>query len=66
MERFLSAEQLVARIGEGDNSKAMAKMISNNVAVCLLYVGRLKEGLQRLERDITQDPSDIQVHTILQ
>ena len=32
------------------------------IAVCLLYVGRLKEGLERLEKDITQDPSNIQVN----
>ena len=38
-------------------------MINNNIAVCLLYVGRLKEGLARLETDITQDPANIQVRS---
>jgi hypothetical protein len=39
----------------------MRKVISNNVAVCLLYAGRLKEGLQILETSITADTANIQV-----
>ena len=60
LERFLAGEQLVSSSGD----VSLAKMISNNIAVCLLYVGRLKDGLQRLERDVTQDPSNIQVQLI--
>ena len=37
------------------------KVIRNNIAVCLLYLGRLKEGLQLLENSITADPTNIQV-----
>ena len=59
LERFSGAEQTL--VSSADTDHSLGKMISNNIAVCLLYVGRLKEGLQRLEKDITQDPSDIQV-----
>ena len=61
MERFLGAEQLLSSVTEGEERQQRAKMISNNTAVCLLYVGRLKEGLERLEQDVTRDPSSIQV-----
>jgi len=61
LERFLAGEQLVSSSGD----VSLAKMISNNIAVCLLYVGRLKDGLQRLERDVTQDPSNIQGNMML-
>ena len=54
-ERFSSAEKLVSATSK------QGKMINNNIAVCLLYVGKLKEGLARLERDITEDPANIQV-----
>jgi len=57
LERFLLAEPLA-------NGK-QAKAISNNIAVCLLYVGRLKEGLARLENSITQDQTDFQANPIL-
>ena len=40
----------------------MSKIISNNIAVCLLYAGRLKEGLQVLETSITADTTNIQVN----
>lgn len=53
LERFQAAETLA--------SGKQAKAIGNNIAVCLLYVGKLKEGLSRLENSITQDPTDIQV-----
>jgi hypothetical protein len=39
----------------------MSKVISNNIAVCLLYAGRLKDGLQVLETSITADTNNIQV-----
>ena len=54
-ERFSSAEKLVSATSK------QGKMINNNIAVCLLYVGKLKEGLARLESDITEDPANIQV-----
>ena len=54
-EMFTAAEKLVSPTSQ------QGKMINNNIAVCLLYVGKLKEGLARLERDITQDPANIQV-----
>ena len=38
-----------------------AAAVTNNIAVCLLYVGRLKEGLQMLEGNITADPANMQV-----
>ena len=53
LERFQAAETLA--------SGKQAKAIGNNIAVCLLYVGKLKEGLSRLETSITQDPTNIQV-----
>jgi tetratricopeptide (TPR) repeat protein len=53
LDRFQAAESLA--------SGKQAKAISNNIAVCLLYVGKLKEGLARLETSITQDPTNIQV-----
>ena len=56
-EMFTEAEKLVG------SSSTQSKMINNNIAVCLLYVGRLKEGLARLETDITQDPANIQVRS---
>ena len=61
MERFLGAEQLVGSMSEGEERQQRVKMISNNVAVCLLYVGRLKEGLERLQQEVTRDPTNIQV-----
>ena len=61
MERFLGAEQLVSSMTEGEERQQRAKMISNNVAVCLLYVGSLKEGLERLQQEVTRDPTNIQV-----
>ena len=54
-ERFTLAEKLVSATSK------QGKMINNNIAVCLLYVGKLKEGLARLESDITEDPANIQV-----
>lgn len=57
LERFLEAEALA----KGKQAKA----IGNNIAVCLLYVGRLKEGLARLENSITQDQTNIQANPIL-
>jgi len=57
LERFQAAETLA--------SGKQAKAIGNNIAVCLLYVGKLKEGLARLETSITQDPTDIQANPIL-
>ena len=48
-------------MSEGEERQQRAKMISNNVAVCLLYVGRLKEGLERLQQEVTRDPTNIQV-----
>ena len=48
-------------MSEGEERQQRAKMISNNVAVCLLYVGRLKEGLERLQLEVTRDPTNIQV-----
>eukprot|EP00092_Neocalanus_flemingeri_P034874 GFUD01037949.1.p1 GENE.GFUD01037949.1~~GFUD01037949.1.p1 ORF type:complete len:922 (+),score=262.07 GFUD01037949.1:67-2832(+) len=57
LERFQAAEPLA--------SGKQAKAISNNIAVCLLYVGKLKEGLARLETSITQDPTNIQANPIL-
>ena len=59
LEIFLNAEKMVSNL---EQAEGQAKMINNNIAVCLLYVGRLKEGLERLEKDITQDPSNIQVN----
>jgi len=41
------------------------KVIRNNIAVCLLYLGRLKEGLQLLENSITADPTNIQGNPML-
>lgn len=61
LERFLGAEQLVGSVSEGEERQQRAKMISNNVAVCLLYVGSLKEGLERLQQEVTRDPTNIQV-----
>ena len=52
---------MVGSMSEGDERQQRAKMISNNVAVCLLYVGRLKEGLERLQLEVTRDPTNIQV-----
>jgi len=57
LERFQAAETLA--------SGKQAKAIGNNIAVCLLYVGKLKEGLSRLETSITQDPTNIQANPIL-
>jgi len=57
LERFQSAESLV--------SGALRKSISNNIAVCLLYVGKLKEGLEKLESCITQDYKNIQANPML-
>ena len=54
-ERFSAAEKLVSATSK------QGKMINNNMAVCLLYEGKLKEGLARLESDITEDPANIQV-----
>jgi len=65
LERFLGAEQLVGSMSEGDERQQRAKMISNNVAVCLLYVGRLKEGLERLQLEVTRDPTNIQGNMML-
>ena len=65
LERFLGAEQLLSSVTEGEERQQRAKMISNNTAVCLLYVGRLKEGLERLEQDVTRDPSSIQVRDFI-
>ena len=62
LERFLGAEQLVGSVSEGEERQQRAKMISNNVAVCLLYVGSLKEGLERLQQEVTRDPTNIQVY----
>jgi len=41
------------------------KVIRNNIAVCLLYLGKLKEGLQFLENSVTSDTSNIQGNPIL-
>merc|ERR1719318_1541230 len=57
LDRFQAAETLA--------TGKQAKAISNNIAVCLLYVGKLKEGLARLETSITQDPTNIQANPIL-
>jgi len=57
LERFLAAEPLA--------SGKQAKAISNNIAVCMLYVGKLKEGLARLESSITQDQANFQANPIL-
>lgn len=65
LERFLGAEQLVGSMSEGAERQQRAKMISNNVAVCLLYVGSLKEGLERLQQEVTRDPSNIQGNMML-
>ena len=64
LERFLGAEQLVGSVSEGEERQQRAKMISNNVAVCLLYVGSLKEGLERLQQEVTRDPTNIQVQIL--
>ena len=61
LERFLMAETQLQASGPPAAGGAESKMISNNIAVCLLYVGRLKEGLERLEQDVTRDPASIQV-----
>jgi len=57
LERFQAAEALA--------SGKQAKAIGNNIAVCLLYVGKLKEGLAKLETSITQDPTNIQANPVL-
>ena len=54
LERFQSALNL-------SNGK-QDKIIRNNISVCLLYLGRLKEGLEILENSITSDTANIQVH----
>jgi len=57
LERFQSALPL--------SSGKMNKVIRNNIAVCLLYLGKLKEGLQLIENSITSDTSNIQGNPIL-
>ena len=61
LERFLMAETQLQASDPPAAGGAESKMISNNIAVCLLYVGRLKEGLERLEQEGTRDPATIQV-----
>merc|ERR1719264_1546090 len=58
--RFLAAEAMVE-----DRQSKQALAISNNISVCLLYVGRLKEGLARLEGSITGNTENIQANPIL-
>jgi len=43
----------------------LEKVIRNNISVCLLYLGRLKEGLEIVENSITSDTSNIQGNPIL-
>jgi len=60
LDRFLAAEAMVE-----DRQSKQALAISNNISVCLLYVGRLKEGLSRLEGSITGNTENIQANPIL-
>jgi len=41
------------------------KVIRNNISVCLLYLGRLEEGLKIVENSITSDTANIQGNPIL-
>jgi len=61
LERFQAAAGLSGG-GEGGGHSAA---ITNNIAVCLLYVGKLKEGLQLLEANITSDQANMQASPLL-
>jgi len=60
LDRFLAAEAMVE-----DRVSQQALALANNIAVCLLYVGRLKEGLARLEGTITGNTDNIQANPML-
>jgi len=57
LERFQAAVGL--------SSGGCTAAITNNIAVCLLYVGKLKEGLQLLESNITSDQGNMQASPLL-
>lgn len=59
----LALERFQAAVGLSSGGCTAA--ITNNIAVCLLYVGKLKEGLQLLESNIMSDQGNMQASPLL-
>jgi Flp pilus assembly protein TadD len=51
---FLGA---LSTLQQAENVRPGDPMVINNIAVCYLYVGKLKEGLSYLESRLTANPS---------